>query len=154
LVWKPMSISSSCASRPLYARRWGDDGDVSLFHAPPFGERSAPRSLSSIMRTARQARSSAARLSDERIALLPLRCVHKARRSRQLQHRCVLAFAQPSEQHGLPVGELQRIVMDVWLAHVDPPEPSHFLPAFHIRERRKKPLVPDFLFARNLRAGQ
>ena len=32
-------------------------------------------------------------------------------RSGQLQHRCVLAFAQLGEQHGLPVGELQRIVM-------------------------------------------
>ena len=51
-----------------------------------------------------------ARLVHERIALLPLRCVHRAR-SGQLQHRCVLAFAQLGEQHGLPVGELQRIVM-------------------------------------------
>src|SRR5258707_14618696 len=149
LFVRPRQFSIPAARRPPYAHRWGDAGDVSPFHAPPLGERPAPRSLSSIMRTARQARSSAARLSDERIALLPLRCVHKARRSRQLQHRCVLAFAQPSEQHGLPVGELQRIVMDVWLAHVDPPEPSHFLPEFHIREKRKKALVLDFLFERN-----
>jgi phosphohistidine phosphatase len=42
---------------------------------------------------------------------LPFRCVHRAQRSRQLQHGCVLAFARPGEQHGLPVGELQRIVM-------------------------------------------
>src|SRR5260370_4354946 len=153
LVWKPMSISNSCARRPLYARRWGDAGDVSLFHAPPLGERSAPRSLSSIMRTARQARSSAARLSDERIALLPLRCVHKARRSRQLQHGRVLAFAQPGEQHGLPVGELQRIVMHIWLSDVDLPEPIHFPPEFHVREKTKSALVLDFLFERDLRAG-
>src|SRR5260221_9745305 len=85
------------------------------------GERSAPRWLSSITHTARQA------LLDERIALLPLRCVHRARRSRQLQHGCVLAFAQPGEQHGLPVGELKRIVMHARLAHVDLPKLCHFL---------------------------
>jgi hypothetical protein len=51
------------------------------------------------------------RLPDERIALLALCCAHRTRRSRQLQHCCVLVFAQPREQHGLPVGELQRIVM-------------------------------------------
>ena len=61
-------------------------------------------------------------LPDERIALLPLRCVHRMRRSRQLQHGCVLAFAQPGEQHSLPVGELQRIVMHVRLVRVQLPE--------------------------------
>jgi hypothetical protein len=67
----------------------------------------------------------------------------------------VLAFAQPSEQHRLPVGELQRIVMDVRVAHIDPPEPSHFLPEFHIREKSKKALaLDDFLFERDLCAGQ
>jgi hypothetical protein len=48
-------------------------------------------------------------LVDDRIALLLLRCVHRAWNSRQLQHGRVLAFAQPGEQHGLTVGELQRI---------------------------------------------
>src|SRR5262249_4374993 len=138
--------------RTPYAHIWGDAGNVSPFHAPPLGERSVPRLLSSIVQTVRQARSSAARLSDEGIALLPVHCVHRARRSRQLQHRCVLAFAQPSEQHHLPVGELKRIVMDVRIATVDPPEPSHFLPECHIREKSKKALVLDFLFERDLRA--
>jgi hypothetical protein len=49
---------------------------------------------------------SSPRLPDERIALLALCRVHRARRHRQLQHGRVLAFAQPGEQHGLPVGEL------------------------------------------------
>src|SRR5262249_46257947 len=105
------------------------------------------------MQTAGQARSSAARLSDERIALLPLRCVHMAWRSRQLQHCCVLSFAQAGEQHRLPVGELQRIVMDVRLSHVDPTEPSHFFPEVHIWEQKKKTLVLDFFFECDLRAG-
>src|SRR5439155_11511499 len=94
-------------------------------------------------------------LPDERIALLPLRCVHGARRSRQLQHGCVLAFAHPGEEDGLPVGELQRIVMHARLAHVDLPELCHFLPElsdFHAREKSKKALVLHLLFERDLRA--
>src|SRR6516162_8954916 len=90
-----------------------------------------------------QASSIVSGLVHERIALLPRRCVHRAR-SRQLQHRCVLAFAQPGEQYGFPVGELQRIVMHARLAHVDLPELRHFLlesPEFHDRERSKKALV-------------
>jgi hypothetical protein len=68
----------------------------------------------------------------------------------------VLPFAHPSEQHDLPVGELQRIVMHAWLAHVDLPELRHFLPElpeFHAREKSKRALVLDFLFERDLRAG-
>ena len=38
----------------------------------------------------------------------------------------------------------RRIVMDARFANVDPPEPSHFLPEFHIREKSKKALVLDF----------
>src|SRR5215471_21629178 len=144
MVLKPMAISNSCRIRTPYAHIWGDAGNVSPFHAKPLRERSVPRLLSSILQIVGQARSSAARLSDEGIALLPVHCVHRARRSRQLQHRCVLAFAQPSEQHHLPVRELQRIVMDVRIANVDPPEPSHFLPECHIREKSKKALVLDF----------
>src|SRR5262249_36870215 len=90
-------------SAAFNVRRWGDPGGVSPFHEPPLGERSDPWSLSSIMRTAKQARPSAAYLSDERNALLPFRCAHKARRSQQLQH-------------DLPAGELQRIVMHIWLS--------------------------------------
>jgi hypothetical protein len=40
----------------------------------------------------------------------------------------VLTFAQLSELHDLPVGELQRVVMHVGLLQVDLPEPSHLLP--------------------------
>jgi len=73
--------------------------------------------------------------------------------SRQLQHRRALAFAKAREQHGLPVGELQRIVMHARLAHVDLPQSSYFLPEFHVREKSKSALVLDFLFERDLRAG-
>src|SRR6266446_9564041 len=90
------------------------------------GKRTKKRSyLTSFSPTSNSERCSP--LPDERIALLPLRCVHRASRSRQLQHGCVLAFAQPGEQHGLPVGELKRIVMHTRLADVDLPELRHFL---------------------------
>src|SRR5215471_7843557 len=91
--------------------------------------------------------------SDERSVLLVFGFVRRARRGRQLEHRRVLAFVQPGEQHGLPVGELQRIVMLVRLAHVDLPEQGYFLPEFHVREKSKKAVVPDFHFERDLRAG-
>jgi hypothetical protein len=47
------------------------------------------------------------------------------RGSWQLQHDHVLTFAQAGDQHRLPVGELQRIMMYVGLICVDLPEPSH-----------------------------
>ena len=66
-------------------------------------EPSAPRRLFSIAPTARQAQWRAARSGNERTALLLLRFVRGARRSRQLQHGRVLAFAQPGEQSDLSV---------------------------------------------------
>src|SRR5262249_52077502 len=152
MVLNPMAISHSCARRRPRAQL-GEALGVSPFRAGPAGERSAPRSLSSIMQTGRPARSRAARLPDERVALLPLRCVHGARRRRQLQHGRALALAQPGEQHGFPVGELQRIVVHPRLALVDLPEPSHLRPELDVREESKKALVADFLFERDLRAG-
>jgi hypothetical protein len=68
----------------------------------------------------------------------------------------MLAFARPGEQHGLPVGELQRIVMHHRPAHIDLSELRHFLPEvpmFHAREKNKKALILDFLFERDLCAG-
>ena len=59
--------------------------------------------------------------------LLLLRFVRGTRRSRQLQHGRVLAFAQPGELHDLTVGELQCVVMHVGLLEVDLPEPSYLL---------------------------
>jgi len=47
--------------------------------------------------------------------------------SRQLQHGRALAFAQQRQHHDLPVGKLERIVMDVGLTHVDLAEPSNLV---------------------------
>jgi hypothetical protein len=92
-------------------------------------------------------------LPDERIVFLPFHCLHRAPRSGQLQHGCVLAFAQPGEQHGLPVGELQRIVMHPRLAHVDLPESRHLRSQFDVRENDEKAFVLDLFFERDFCAG-
>jgi hypothetical protein len=47
---------------------------------------------------------------------------------RQLNHSCVLARPQTGDKHSPPVGEFQRIVMDVGVAQVDLPKPSHVGP--------------------------
>ena len=47
----------------------------------------------------------------------------------QLQNRRVLALVQRGEQHNVPVGEFQRIVMRVRLVQMDLPEPSYFFTA-------------------------
>jgi hypothetical protein len=41
---------------------------------------------------------------------------------RKLEHRCFLTFPQISQQHHLPIGKLQRIMMSVWIFLVDLPE--------------------------------
>jgi hypothetical protein len=66
-------------------------------------------------------------LDGERI--MPLRAVRgDARGCWQLQHSRVLTLAQLCQQHDLPVGELQRIMMGVGPIVVDLPEPSHLVP--------------------------
>jgi hypothetical protein len=56
----------------------------------------------------------------------------------------VLTFAQAVNQHDLPFGKLQRIVMDVGLIDVDLPEPSHLLlnlPGPQARQEAAKDVV-------------
>jgi hypothetical protein len=48
-----------------------------------------------------------------------------ARRSRQLQHGCVLTFAQPGKLHDLTIGELQDVMMHAGLLQVDPLKSSY-----------------------------
>ena len=74
---------------------------------------------------------------------------------RQLQHRRVLTLVQPGEQHDLPVGELQRVVMRVWLLQLDLPESSYLLPNELLApEDLKKMLALHFPLERALRAGK
>ena len=45
----------------------------------------------------------------------------------QLQHGRALAFAQQRQHHDLPVGKLERIVMNLGLAQIDLAEPSNLV---------------------------
>src|SRR5688572_28174359 len=79
------------------------------------------------------------------------------RRSWQLQHGRALTFAQPGDEHDLPVGELQRVMVNVGLVHADLPEPSYLLldPAKpQARPEPAKHMVTFHLsLERQLRAG-
>ena len=71
-----------------------------------------------------QAGAIAARSGNERIVLLLIRFDRSARRSRQLKHGRVLAFAQPGEQNDLSIRKFQRVVVRRRLFPIDLPEPS------------------------------
>jgi len=47
---------------------------------------------------------------------------------RQLDHSRVLAWPQPGDKHGPPVGKFQRVMMGIGVAQVDLPKPSHIGP--------------------------
>ena len=72
----------------------------------------------------------------------------------QLQHRRVLTLVQRGEQHNVPTGEFQCIVMRVRLVQMDLPEPSYFftnrLALAKKAKRRRLPL--DLLLEHNLGA--
>src|ERR1041385_5962793 len=46
------------------------------------------------------------------------------RRGRQLQHGCGLAGNQPRHHHDLTAGKFQRVMMDMWVIHIDLAETS------------------------------
>jgi hypothetical protein len=56
-------------------------------------------------------------MADVRILLN--RVVGNARRRRQLQHGCILAFAQAGNQYDLAVGEFQGVVMRIGTPLID-----------------------------------
>ena len=71
-----------------------------------------------------------------------------------VQYRRVLTFAQPGEERDLPVGELQSVVMRVWLLRLDLPESSHLIhDEFLTPEDLKKMIALHCPLERDLRAG-
>ena len=56
------------------------------------------------------------------------------RPGRQLQHCRTLAIAQTRDQHHLPVGKFQRIVMGHGVVHIDLPEAREPLPDLLVRQ--------------------
>jgi hypothetical protein len=91
-------------------------------------------------------------------ALLFLRFLRRARSSWQLQHSRLLTLTETGEQHNLPVGELQCVVMHVRLLFPNLPEPSHFLSELFAghphREEAQSMLALDLFVERDLRAGK
>ena len=64
---------------------------------------------------------------DRRGVHLLLRFARDPLRGWQLEYRRPLAFAQTGDQHDLPVGEFQGVVMHVRAVHIDPPESSDLI---------------------------
>ena len=75
-----------------------------------------------------------------------------------MQHNCVLTLTELGEQHNLPVGELECVVMHVRLILLDLPEPCHFFPnlspGLQARKETKSMLVFDLFLECDLRAGK
>ena len=78
------------------------------------------------------------------------RFARDARSGRQLQHRRPLALAQTGDQHDLPVGELQGVVMHVRAVHVDLPEPGHLVSNFAEPHARQQAVSMVALLERNV----
>lgn len=77
----------------------------------------------------------------------------------QLQHGCMLTYAQMREQHDLAIRELNGIMVRTWIVQVDLPEPSHFVmnaPRFLLEKAQLKSsnLTLDFAFERDLGPGK
>ena len=64
----------------------------------------------------------------------------------------MLALAQSSDQHNLPAGEFQCIVMRTQLIHVDLPKAGHVRSELPAREKAESSLALGFLVERKLRA--
>ena len=72
----------------------------------------------------------------------------------QLQHGCMLAFAQVSDQHDLSIRELQRIVMGRRPIEIDLAEASHFVCRFPGGQEAERSIAFDFFFERKFSPGQ
>ena len=93
-------------------------------------------------------------LADVNFASLSVFLGRRLRLRWQLQNRRVLALVQRGEQHNVPTGEFQRIVMHVRLVQMDLPEPSYFFTNRLRLAKKTKPrrLPLDLLLEHNLGA--
>src|SRR5712691_5878875 len=99
------------------------------------------------------------RSADENVLARPWRRSRLGRARRtlsggQLQDGRALAFAQAREQHDLPVGEFQRIVVNAWLIEIDLPEARDALPDLPGRKNAERGLAFDIALECDLGAGQ
>ena len=69
-------------------------------------------------------------------------------RSRELQHGSSLAGDQPSDLYNLAVREFKRIVMRVWIGHIDLTKPRNLVIYAHLTEKAEGTLVLDIVVER------
>src|SRR5690348_5566130 len=74
--------------------------------------------------------------------------------NRQLQHRSRLACDQLRELENLSIREFQRVVLNVWVIHIDLPKSCDLVVHTSIAKETKRAVVPDFVVKGQLRPGQ
>ena len=70
------------------------------------------------------------------------------RRGRKLQHGSSLAGNQTRNLHNLAVREFKRIVMRVWIGHIDLTKPRNLVIYAHLTEKAEGTLVLDIVVER------
>ena len=66
-------------------------------------------------------------------------------RSRELQHGSSLAGDQACNHHNLAVREFKRVVMRVWIAHIDLTKPCNLVIYAHLAEKAEGAPVFDIV---------
>src|SRR6516164_5362573 len=69
-------------------------------------------------------------------------------RGRKLQHDSSLAGNQARDLHNLAVREFKRVVMRVWIGHIDLAKPCNFVIYAHLTEKAEGTLVLDIVVER------
>jgi hypothetical protein len=89
----------------------------------------------------------------ERLRLL-LRLMNELGRSRQLEHRRLLALAQIREQDNLSIRKLNRVMMGVWIARIGLPKSDDLTQAWISPEYCKWPVPFHFILERDFGTGK
>jgi|SRR6516165_11534665 len=87
-------------------------------------------------------------LSFNRSSCLLRRSLMIQSRSRELQHGSSLAGDQARNHHSLAVREFKRVVMRVWIAHIDLTKPCNLVIYAHLTEKTEGTLVLDIVVER------
>jgi hypothetical protein len=69
-------------------------------------------------------------------------------RGRKLQHGSSLAGNEARNLHNLAVREFKRIVMRVWIGHIDLTKPCNLVTYTHLTEKAEGTLVLDIVVKR------
>src|SRR5262249_45825473 len=116
------SVTRSASSLPLHGR---SRASISASELSPSA--SQPRAEPNVSTPRPRGRRDRRGLADGSSVPHLLCTAHAVRRGRQLQHRCVLAFIEPSDQHDLSIREFERIVMHVRFVRVHLPKAGYLV---------------------------